>query len=434
MGKRYCLVQKLLCLFDHVVLAVTRFTRLNVMTANEGVLKKVVEVSEQLAPRLRDIRTRIHQNPELGLTLPATQKTVLDALHGLDLEVTTGTNLDSVVAVLRGDKRGENPHAVLLRGDMDALPVTEATGFEFASTNGNMHACGHDLHVTGLIGAAHILHACKSELAGDVVFMFQPGEEGHDGAGKMVDEGVLEAAGVPVVAAFGVHVSADQPPGHVYSKPGSYMASANNLEITVRGRGGHAARPEAALDPVQVGASIVGQLQEFVSRHFFAWDPVVLTVGQFQAGTAPNVIPDSAYLAASVRTFSEETTSECERVLPALVEGIAHAHGLTAEVNMYRLLPATINNNDENALYLETAEALFGTERVHLMDHPRVGSEDFSRILDLVPGSYGHFGAAYGPEDTWEANHSPRARHTDTALGDQAAFLAALALNRLNKD
>lgn len=394
---------------------------------------RLLEVSGRIAPMLRDIRTQIHRNPELGLSLPNTQRTVLESIKDLDLEITTGHGLDSVVAVMRGGKRGTQPSAVLLRADMDALPVEEATGFEFASTNGNMHACGHDLHVTGLIGAAHVLHEVRDELAGDVVFMFQPGEEGYDGAGKMVDEGVLNAAGVPVVAAFGVHVSADQPPGHVFSKPGSYMASANNLEITVRGRGGHAARPEAALDPVQVGAAIVSQLQEFVSRHFFAWDPVVLTVGQFQAGTAPNVIPDSAYLAASVRTFSEETTAECERVLPRLVEGIARAHGLDADANMYRLLPATVNDQNEGEFYLETARDLFGPERVHLMDHPRVGSEDFSRILNLVPGSYGHFGAAYGPEETWEANHSPRARHTATALGDQAAFLAALALNRLNK-
>lgn len=398
---------------------------------NSQLTDQLTDTGNQLLPMLRSVRRTLHLNPELGLELPHTQRTILDALTDLELEITTGVGLTSVVAVLRGGKREPHPVAVLLRGDMDALPVQEQTGFDFASTNGNMHACGHDLHVTGLIGAAHILHSVRDQLAGDVIFMFQPGEEGFDGAGHMVKEGVLDAAGVPVIAAYGVHVSADQPPGHVYSKAEAYMASANNLEITINGKGGHAARPEAALDPIQVGATVVGQLQEFISRHFFAWDPVVLTVGQFHAGSAPNVIPDSAYLAASLRTFSEATTEECERVFPQLITGIARAHGLDATVNMYRLLPPTTNDADENEFYLETARELFGAERTHVMKHPRVGSEDFSRILGLVPGSYGHFGAAYGPESTWEANHSPRARHTDDALGDQATFLAALAMKRL---
>ena len=218
--------------------------------------------SDALLPQLQHIRRSLHSAPEVGLDLPQTQRTVLDALEGLDLEVTTGEGLSSVVAVLRGGRREETASAVLLRGDMDALPIEEETGFDFASANGAMHACGHDLHVTGLIGAAHLLHAHRADLPGDVIFMFQPGEEGWDGAGKMLDEGVLDAAGVPVVGAYGVHVSADQPQGNAYSRPGSYMAAFSRFDITVRGLGGHAARPENALDPIAGGAALLGQLQE----------------------------------------------------------------------------------------------------------------------------------------------------------------------------
>ncbi|MCQ9367432.1 M20 family metallopeptidase [Brevibacterium sp. 91QC2O2] len=389
----------------------------------------------ELQPRLVELRRDIHGHPEIGLELPRTQQTVLDALAGLDgLEITRGTGLNSLAIVLRGGRRDpEHPRAVLLRADMDALPVTEATGFDFASTNGAMHACGHDLHTTGLVGAVHLLHAIRGELAGDVLFMFQPGEEGQDGAGRMLAEGLLDVVGVPVIAAYGVHVSADQPAGNVYSRRGSYMAAFNRLNVTVHGRGGHAARPYAALDPIQAAADIIGQLQVWVTRRIDPFDPIVLTVGQFNAGTAPNIIPDEATFIAGVRTFSQETTEYCARELPRLIEGAAAAHGLRAEVDFATVVPATINDDAEADFYLECAGELFGAQRVHTMEHPRTASEDFSRVLQAVPGSYGHFGAALAdvdPQD-WQANHSPRARHTDTALADHALFLAELARRRL---
>ncbi|MYM18682.1 amidohydrolase [Brevibacterium sp. 5221] len=391
-----------------------------------------------LLPRLQTIRRNIHAHPEVGLDLPGTQARIEAALSGLEVEVHRGAGLSSLTVVLRGGRRDpERPVAVLLRGDMDGLPVTEATGFEFAATNGNMHACGHDLHVTGLIGAVHLLHAARAELAGDVVFMFQPGEEGFDGAGKMLAEGVLEAAGSPVIAAYGVHVSADQALGHAYSRPGPLMAAFSKMAVTVRGRGGHAARPAQALDPIQAGAAVVGQLQEYVSRRFEAFDPVVVTVGEFHAGTAANVIPDEAFLNVGIRTFTQETTERAVVELPRLVRAIVTGHGLDADIDCETVLPPTVNDGAEAEFYLETFADLYGAQRTHRMEHPRTGSEDFSRVLMAVPGAYGHIGAAFESEPeaaaAHEVNHSPRARHSDEALGDQARFLAHLAARRLER-
>ncbi|WP_101598320.1 M20 metallopeptidase family protein [Brevibacterium aurantiacum] len=396
-----------------------------------------VEDAADIADGLVTLRRTLHENAEIGLDLPATQRLVLDAIEGLDVEVAKGNSLSSIVVVLRGGQRTKDSTgvvpAVLLRGDMDGLQVQEATGFDFAATSGRMHACGHDLHTTGLVGALKLLHRDRDSLPGDVVFMFQPGEEGYDGAGKMIDEGVLDAAGPRVKAAFGIHVSADQDLGVAYCRRGSYMAAASQMSITVRGKGTHASRPATGKDPIQVGAMLVGQLQEYVTRRFDIFDPLVITVGQFNGGTAPNVIPDFAELVVSVRTFSDEATSRAEAELPQLVSELVAAHGLEAEIEYKRLLPATINDDAEADFFLETFADLFGPERAVVRPNPLPGSEDFSRVLEQVPGAYGHFGVALPnlPVEEREANHSPRARHSDEGLADHALFLAHLAGRRL---
>lgn len=392
-----------------------------------------------LAPDLVTLRRALHADPEVGLDLPRTQALVREAIAGLDVEVTEGTALSSLTVVLRGGRRAPDSTgvvpAVLLRGDMDALPVPEATGFDFAATNGNMHACGHDLHTAGLVGALRLLHDRRAELPGDVVVMFQPGEEGFDGAGRMIDEGVLDAAGPRVKAAYGLHVSADQDLGLGSSRRGSYMAAFAKMTITVHGKGTHASRPATGRDPISVGAMLVGQLQEYVTRRFDVFDPIVVTVGQFNGGTAPNVIPDLATLVVSVRTFSETVTTRAEAELPHLVTTLVAAHGLEAEVAYERILPPTINDDAEADFFLEAFADLFGADRTWTRPDPLPGSEDFSRVLAEVPGAYGHFGAALPtlPVEEREANHSPRARHSDEGLADQALFLAHLAARRLDR-
>ena len=378
------------------------------------------------------LRRRLHQVPEVGLVLPQTQAIVLEALAGLDLEISTGASLSSVVAVLRGTADDHTGRVVLLRGDMDALPVVEASGEAFTATGDTMHACGHDLHTAGLVGAARLLGERRSELRGDVVFMFQPGEEGWDGAGAMIAEGVLEAAGRRADAAYGLHVFANMiPRGVVSSRPGPLMAASSGLYVTVRGAGGHGSRPHAAVDPIVVAAEIVTALQTLVTRRFDLFDPVVITVGTFHAGTRRNIIPETAAFEATVRTLSEAQLSSVEQSSVRLCEQIAAAHGCSAEVRFEREYPVTVNDADATDFALEVASDLFGASRVHSMVNPVMGSEDFSRVLAEVPGCYLFVGACPGDPDTSPGNHAPGARFDDSVLGDCAKLLAELAVRDL---
>ncbi|AEE44794.1 M20 metallopeptidase family protein [Cellulomonas fimi] len=378
------------------------------------------------------LRHALHRVPEIGLDLPATQRLVLDALDGLGLEVRTGTALSSVVAVLRGARPGP---AVLLRGDMDALPVAEESGEPFASQRpGVMHACGHDLHTAGLVGAARLLAARRDELAGSVVLMFQPGEEGDHGARLMIDEGVLDAAGERVVAAYGLHVlSSLLPSGVLMSRPGPLLAAADTVRVTVHGRGGHGSMPHLAADPVPVAAEIVLALQAMVTRRFDVFDPVVVTVGHLTAGTTDNVIGTSALLEATVRTFSGATHAVVPERVRQVCEGVASAHGLTVTVEYQRGYPVTVNTAAEVDRAARVVTDLLGAPAWVDAAQPLPGAEDFSYVLQEVPGAYLALGATPAGADPATAayNHSAHARFADDALVAGPAVLAALALDRL---
>jgi hippurate hydrolase len=398
----------------------------------DDVTARLLADARALAPELADLRRDLHRVPELALDLPLTQQRVLEALAPLDLEVTTGTGLSSVVAVLRGDRPGP---AVLLRGDMDGLPVTEESGEEFSSEHpGRMHACGHDLHVAGLVGAARLLAARRDEIAGSVVLMFQPGEEGFHGAPQMIEEGVLEAAGERVVAAYGVHViSALVPLGVVTGRPGTAMAASDQLFVTVRGRGGHGSTPHNAADPVPVAAEIVLAFQTAVTRQLDAQDPVVVSVGRIAAGTVDNVISATAELDATVRTFSREHWAVIPEVLTRVATHVAAAHGLEAEVRYVRGYPVTVNDPDEAARAADVTRALLGDDAWQPAPLPVAGAEDFSYVLEQVPGAFVFVGATPPELDPATApyNHSAQARFDDGALPVSAALLAGLALDRL---
>ena len=390
-----------------------------------------------LLPQLQGLRRQLHADPEIGLDLPRTQARVLAALDGLNLEVSTGVGTTSVVAVLRGTHpdRSANAPAVLLRGDMDALPIEESTDEPFKSTNSNMHACGHDLHTAGLVGAATLLHARRHELAGDVVFMFQPGEEGYNGASVMINEGVLDAAGPRVVAAFGAHVYMGER-GVISTKPGTLQAGSNVLNITLHGRGGHGSQPQSAVDPVPALAELVTALQNMVSRRINTFDPIALSVTQLKAGEAANVIPASASLGATVRTLSQESLDIVRTQAKQLARGIGEAHGCTAEVDFQVQYPVTVNDEAETEWALDQLRGFLGADRVEVAPHPIMPSEDFSFVLQEVPGTYMMLGAKRTdvPEEKQGDNHSPFVVFDDTVLGDQAALLAHLALERLRKD
>lgn len=385
-----------------------------------------------LADDLIALRRAIHADPEVGLHTPRTQQRILDALDGLGLEIITGRQLSSIVAILRGAHPGP---AVLLRGDTDALPIIEQTGLEFASTNGAMHACGHDLHATGVVGAARLLAAHRGEIHGSIVFMFQPGEEGHGGARIMIDEGLLEAAGTEIIAAYAVHV-APGPRGVFATRAGTVCAGSGDLTITVRGRGGHGSQPHQTIDPVPIAAEIVLALQSTVTRSFDVFDPVVVTVTQLETDSdAINVTPEHARLHATVRALTPAAVATLHERLPALAHGIATAHGATADVELDFRYPPTINDADTTATTIARLGSLLGPHRVATAPTPLMGSEDFSFVLDRVPGTFLALLATPPGTDptTAEFNHSPRVVFDDTVLHDQAAALATLAHARLEE-
>jgi amidohydrolase len=385
-----------------------------------------------LAAELSELRHALHREPEIGLELPRTQAKVLAALDGLPLEITPGQGLSSVTAVLRGRQPGTT---VLLRGDMDALPVTERTGLPYASQlDGAMHACGHDLHTTMLAGAARLLSAHRDDFAGNVIFMFQPGEEGHFGARHMIEEGVLDAAGERPAAAYGLHVmSSVVTSGIVTGKAGPMLAAADVLTVTVRGRGGHGSAPHRAADPIPAACEMVTALQTFVTRNFDVFDPIVITVGSFHAGTKDNVIPDDATFAATIRSFSATGRTKVKDGAIRLVRQIAAGHGLAVDVDYLDGYPVTVNHAGEAAFAEQTAMALFGRERFAAMPNPVTGAEDFSYVLERVPGAFMFVGACppgLAPESA-PYNHSAEAVFDDAVLSDGTALYAELALRRL---
>ncbi len=392
-----------------------------------------VSEGAELLPELVDLRREIHRDPELGLDNPRTQKRVLDALEGLPLEVTTGDQLSSVTAVLRGGKPGPT---VLLRGDMDGLPVEELTGLDYASTTGKMHACGHDLHTAGLVGAAKLLSAHQEELPGNVIFMFQPGEEGYGGAQIMINEGVLDAAGDRPIAAYAIHV-APGPRGVLATRHGCAAAGSNQLYATIKGRGGHGSSPHLAIDPVPAAAEIILSIQAFIARKMDAFDPVVCSVTQVSTGTNPvNVIPEEVKLGATIRTLTPQSLEKVRTGLDRVVTHTAAAYECEADVEFKILYPATINDDNTTDMAVADLRSVLGDNRVHMVPSPMMGSEDFAFVLDEVPGTFlGMFATPPGmPDEEVEFNHSPRAVFDDAILGDQAAALATMAFGRLLRE
>ncbi|WP_189208833.1 M20 metallopeptidase family protein [Actinokineospora fastidiosa] len=389
------------------------------------------EAAHALQPRTVALRRLLHRHPEEGLLLPRTQQAVIEALDGLDLKITTGESVGSVVAVLDGGRPGP---AVLLRGDMDALPLQEDTGLEFASeVDGSMHACGHDTHTAMLASAARLLHERRSELAGQVVFMFQPGEEGYHGAKHMLDEGLLDVADAPVEKAFALHITSKEESGVVRCRPGPLMASANMFTITVTGRGGHASMPSDACDPVPAAAEMVGALQTVVTRRISVFEPAVLTIASIVAGTTTNIIPETAQLKGTLRTLSEQTRKIMLDEIPKVCEHIAAAHSCTVSFQFEPGYPVTVNDDAVADRVLDLAAAVLGPKHATRMPNPIMGAEDWSYVLERVPGAMAFLGAC-PPETTpvdAQPNHSNRVVFDEAAFPHGVAAYAAFALDAL---
>jgi amidohydrolase len=365
------------------------------------------------------LRHALHGTPEAGLRLPLTQRRILDELSGLGMSVSVGEQLSSVTSVLHGCEPGPT---VLLRADMDALALPE----------GVMHACGHDLHMTMLVGAARLLR--EATFPGSVIFMFQPGEEGCGGAELMIREGVLDAAGERPVAAYAVHVVASMlPNGFFVSRPGIVLGASDTLRLTVRGRGGHSAMPHAASSPIPAACAIVGAVQETVTATVDPFEPVVATVTSVHAGEADNAIPDNATVTLSLRSYSDKARLRTKDRLIGMACGVAAASGVELEVRGDDGYPVTRNDARETALAASVVHEVFGPGRYHESPRPLPMSEDFAYVLDQVPGAFVFLGACAPGADPAAAapNHSPRAVFDDSVLEDGARFYAELALRRL---
>ncbi|HEY7593317.1 MAG TPA: M20 family metallopeptidase [Actinophytocola sp.] len=391
----------------------------------------LLDAARALQPRTVALRRQLHKHPELGLRLPRSQAAVLHALEGLDLHVTKGESCDSVIAVLNGARPGPS---VLLRGDMDALAMPEDSGLAFASEEpGTMHACGHDTHTAMLVSAARLLHSRREALSGRVIFMFQPGEEGHAGARHMIEEGVLDAGGRPVERALALHITATATSGVITSRPGPIMASADAWTVKVTGRGGHGAMPFHAVDPVPAAAAMVGALQTMVTRRFSVFDPAVLTVGRITAGTTSNVIPETAELEGTVRTMSDTVRKQVLEEIPKVCQHIAAAHGCSTSFDVVTGYPPTRNDPDVVTRLLELASAVLGPRFGPTMADPLMAAEDFSFVLQKVPGALAFLGACPpGIEpDKAPPNHSNRVHFDESAFAHGVATYAAFALDAL---
>ncbi len=393
---------------------------------NDGNMNDLLEAAGTVAGDVVALRRDLHAEPELGLDNPRTQALVLDALDGLPLEVRTGTGLTSVVADLVGATDGPT---VLLRADTDALPMTEDTDLEFRSTiDGRAHACGHDAHTAMLVGAARVLAARRNELQGRVRFMFQPGEEGFAGARLMIDEGVLDN----VDRAFALHVSPNQRVGTASCRPGPLLAGDTSITVTVRGHGGHASTPHLATDPIPATAAIITALQTTVTREVDVFDPAVLTIAHVVAGTTTNVIPETAFFEGTIRCISERTRARIREAVARTIRGVAEAHGCTVDIEMVDGYPVTLNDVGEAARFAEVCRATLGEDGHRLMPAPAMGGEDFSYVLQKVPGVMAFLGVCPATElnpRSAPSLHSNRMELNEDGLVHGIALHAAMALH-----
>ena len=393
--------------------------------------ESLIEDARAISGELVALRRAIHADPELGLHTPRTRDKIRLALAHLPLDWAQGPSTTGLVATLRGN--AGDGRCVLLRGDMDALPMPEETGLEFASqTAGVMHACGHDAHVAMLAGAAELLCRRRDSLKGEVRFMFQPGEEGFHGARFMLADGLLggEGSGRPLPdAAFALHVMPNAPHGLLGGRAGPLMASADQLDIVVRGRGGHASLPHETLDPVPVACEIVMALQAMVTRRFSVADPVVVTIARIEGGTTHNVIPDSASLRGTMRSLSAGARVRLREQVEQVASGIAAAHGCTVDVTVTEGFPVTVCDGRAVALGEAVAADLYGAQSFRRLGEPIMGAEDFAYVLEQVPGAMFFLGFSEQGAD-WSqccGIHSTRMMLDEAVMPRGAALLAGMA-------
>lgn len=390
-------------------------------------LHTLLQEAEAMQPEILADRRALHRNPETGAELPETAAYVKRRLEALGYAPRMLAG--GVAAEITGEKTGR---CILLRADMDALRIQEETALDFRSENGNMHACGHDLHAAMLLGAAGLLQKHRQELAGTVRLVFQPDEEGFTGAKAMLAAGVLREAPQPQ-AAVALHVHSGTPSGLVLCGRGTFMAGCTIFRVTVEGTGCHGAMPETGVDPINIAAHIYLALQELTARELAAEVPAVVTVGRFRGGEAPNIIPGTCVLEGTIRTFDREVTARLMARIGEIAENTARAFRGSARVEELASAPPLKNDPALMNRMADWVEELVGSQRVYRMDKGGMGSEDFASYTYEVPSAYLLLGAGTAAEDSrfGKPMHNPQVVFNEKILPEGAALYAMAALRWL---
>lgn len=391
---------------------------------------KIQSLAESLEPQLIQLRRQIHANPELGFEENKTSEAIVTILKKEGIEVLTGMAKTGVVALIKGKYPGKT---VMLRGDMDALLIEEQNDVVYKSNNpGKMHACGHDAHISWTLGAALILNKLKEEFSGQVKVVFQPAEEGLGGAGHMVEEGVLKKPKVEAV--IGAHIWPELEAGQIGVKVGPLMAAPSLFEIKIIGRGGHGAEPHKSIDPIAIANQVYQSLQQLMSRRIKPTEKVALSVTKFQSGSAHNIIPETAILGGTYRTFTEEMSRFIPREMEAIVKAIVACYGGSYEFKANTYYPALVNDKKMTELVGSTAVALFGKDALVELKEPTMAGEDFSFYLKEVPGTMFFVGTNNPEKGIIYPLHSPRFDVDESVISNVSALMAASALGYLRDE
>ncbi len=386
-----------------------------------------LEEGERIQEELVEIRRNFHRRPELGYQEIATAERIVKELEKLGLEVTPGVAKTGVVALLRGTEPGRT---MALRADMDALPLQEESEVSYGSLNrGRMHACGHDAHMTYVLGAAKLLSKYRDRLRGNIKFIFQPAEETTGGAKPMIEQGVLENPRVEAI--LGGHVWPDTPAGKVEVVKGPVMASTGQLYLEIHGKGGHAARPHENIDPILMGQEILQRLQSLTSRGVDPLEQLVISVCSFQAGEAFNVMPEKAVLKGTLRTLNNELRMGLPKQIEKIVESVTSYYGGDYTLEITHLYPATVNEEGFTDFARNTAEALLGKENVVEGKRPSMAGEDFAFYLEKIPGTFLRIGNHDRKKGLVYNLHNPRFDIDESQLGKIAALYAKTAADFL---
>ncbi len=390
------------------------------------IVSPVTAVSDRIIRRAVKIRHQLHQIPELAYEEHDTSAMIAAELTRLGIRMQRGLGGGTgIVAEI-----GTGHQCLALRADMDALPVTEATNAVWKSRRpGLMHACGHDGHMAVLLGAAAYLAAQSDTLGGRVKLIFQPAEEGRNGALRMCEDQVLDSPRVQAI--FGLHGWPELEVGHVASRPRGFLAAVDTITIVVRGVGTHSAYPHKGKNPIQCAASLMTEISSAITQRISPTETVVFTVGTFNAGQASNVVPDSAIFSGTLRTLAAEVRRQTISLIREVSRTVAAVHGCRAELQLSSGTPATINSHSAYELFDRTARTILGTENVHLLDQPFLWSEDFAYYLRQVPGCFFILGTRPRGRKTYPMLHNPRYEFPDSAVGTGIRLMAALAMNFL---